>query len=335
MNRRISALSISAMLAGASLLSAVPALAQTNSDGYTVYTQNYDGTVQTPTGTSGGPGKATVAAGSSVTIKAPGGANYDDASQSAAATVTVAGTTQTVGTTTFTNVADSGTQAENLTWQYTPTTTGPGLERYTTSGSINQRPIVDLADTVSFNIYVASSSPNATVNMTLEIEENSTYYYNADVAADTFAPIPTTVSGQQDILGMRGSDNTAETDIWAVGGAGNTTSGGFPADGKPLLSGQWQTVTFTLPTDPHFDILDTGGTTGYRTSGLGSIYGMDFVPVNPATGQAYSIYIDDLTIGTVAAAPEPSEWAAMGVGAAALLGLALRARRRGAGVPAA
>jgi hypothetical protein len=328
MKRRVTSLCIAATT-GAAIFSSLPALAQTNSDGYTVYTQNYDGTVQTPTGTSGGPGRAAVTAGSSVTIKAPGSANYDDASQSAAATVTTAGTTQTVGTTTFTNVADSGTQAENLTWQYTPTTTGPGLERYTTSGSINQRPIVDLADTVSFNVYVASSVPNSTVNMTLEVEENSTYYYNADTAADTFAPIPTTVSGQQDILGMRGSDNTAETDIWIVGAPGNTTSGGYPADGKGVVSGSWQKVTFVLPTDPHTLLLDSGGTTGYRTSGLGSIYGMDFVPVNPVSGQSYSVYIDDLTIGTVAA-PEPSEWAAMGVGAASLLGLALRARRRSA-----
>ena len=186
-------------------------------------------------------------------------------------------------------------------------------------------------------MFVASSAPT-TVNVALEIEENTTYYYNADTAADTFAPIPTTVAGQQDILGMRGSDNTAETDIYAVGGAGAKTSGGFPADGKPVVSGSWQTVTFTLPTDPHDLILDSGGTTGYRTSGLGSIYGIDLVPATtPATGQSFSVYIDDLTIGGIApsfsgaaTSPEPSSWALLGTGAMTGLGVLARKRRRSA-----
>jgi hypothetical protein len=187
---------------------------------------------------------------------------------------------------------------EELTFN---TTSANPWARLTTSGLLN--PTIDLNSVLTMSVLIVPASPLAagdnSLGFTLGVRE-------------TNAPGPV------------GANGTGGGQIEFVGNSGK--NGSAPIGQAIAADGAWHDLNFVMSVGM---ALPTAGLTGNgileSTTGFGTLEALNINPI-ANTGQAYTVYIDDIRQRPSNAVPEPGSFALLATGLLPVLGLRRRKR---------
>lgn len=199
-----------------------------------------------------------------------------------------------------TDAAQSGTQSLKVEWAFNNPVTAPWL-RLTTTGN---NPVIDLNQALTMSVMIVPAAPTSggdnSLGFTLGVRETN--------AAGPF-----------------GSSFTGAGGIEDVGSTGPRV-GGAPVGQNVAADGLWHDINFIMTGNGMaLNSSFTGNGILETTTGFGTLEGLYINPV-ASTGQAYTVYIDDIRQRPNSAIPEPGSMALLATGLLPLLGL--RRRRK-------
>ncbi|MCS6775912.1 MAG: dockerin type I domain-containing protein [Chloroherpetonaceae bacterium] len=172
--------------------------------------------------------------------------------------------------------------------------------------TITPAPVVDLAGTVSFKVYVDPGFFTGTIVNGYGGDAGTQQPGNFNVrVALGVVPFTSASPDNPNVLGSFGG--AANSTIWWVGNTSSDPSGApggilvpgptnalrGATNGTPAAPAPFVTVTFDLGTAPR---LRWVGSADYLASGLGTLESVFFTLESPSPNQIWNIYIDDLVI---------------------------------------